>query len=106
MTSCIYRIINKINDRFYIGSATDFAKRKGNHLHDLRKGKHKNKRLQRDITTHGISTIVFEIIECCNLKKLLKREQYYINTMKPYYNICPVAGSSAGRKKESYEQEI
>lgn len=37
--------------------------------------------------------------ECEPIKEvLLAREQYYIDTLKPEYNICPVAGSRLGSK--------
>ena len=33
----------------------------------------------------------------CDKKSVIEREQYYIDLFKPYYNICPIAGSSLGR---------
>jgi group I intron endonuclease len=37
-----------------------------------------------------------EILEYCDSKDLIKREQYYINLLKPKYNIMKIAGSRLG----------
>ena len=38
-----------------------------------------------------------EILEYNEKAKILEREQYYLDRLKPTYNICKVAGSSLGR---------
>ena len=38
-----------------------------------------------------------EILEYNEKAKILEREQYYLDILKPTYNICKVAGSSLGR---------
>ena len=43
MKSGIYKITNKINGKFYIGSAIDFIKRKKEHIYWLKKNNHHNK---------------------------------------------------------------
>lgn len=47
----------------------------------------------------AIQTLVAlpEILEYCDAKECLDREDYYFNKFKPNYNICPKAGSSFGR---------
>ena len=42
----IYRITNMANGKYYIGSAESFARREWQHKYDLRRGVHKNPRLQ------------------------------------------------------------
>lgn len=37
-----------------------------------------------------------EILEYCDKELVVEREQYYINTLKPRYNILNIAGSSLG----------
>jgi group I intron endonuclease len=37
-----------------------------------------------------------EILEYCDSKDLIKREQYYIDLLKPEYNILKIAGSRFG----------
>jgi hypothetical protein len=59
----IYRITNMANGKYYIGSAESFARREWQHKYDLRKGIHKNPRLQAAWNKHGADMFVFEIIE-------------------------------------------
>ena len=47
---------------------------------------------------HGHINFSLEILEYCEQSSLLIREQYYLDLLKPEYNICKVAGSSLGRK--------
>jgi hypothetical protein len=39
-----------------------------------------------------------EIIEYCDPTIIIEREQYYLDNLRPEYNILKVAGSSYGRK--------
>ena len=59
----IYRITNMANGKYYIGSAESFARREWQHKYDLRKGIHKNPRLQAAWNKYGADMFVFEIIE-------------------------------------------
>src|SRR5579871_5079819 len=49
------------------------------------------------IQKHSHSKFTLEIIEYCESNYLIKREQYYIDLLKPEYNILKIAGSSFGR---------
>ena len=49
------------------------------------------------ILKYGHSKFILEILEYCDSKDLIKREQYYIDLLKPEYNILKIAGSSFGR---------
>jgi group I intron endonuclease len=54
MATCgIYRIINKINDKFYIGSSDNIERRFSRHLLDLKKNKHDNQHLQNAWNKYG-----------------------------------------------------
>lgn len=101
----IYKICSIVKPGLiYIGSAINFKNRKSGHLKDLKKGIHKNSKLQNHYNKYGIDDFYFEIIEELNIKELtLKREQFYIDKLKPFFNICPIAGSMLGFKhtKES-----
>lgn len=59
----IYRITNMANSHFYIGSADSFARREWQHKYDLRRGAHKNPRLQAAWNKYGEEMFVFEILE-------------------------------------------
>lgn len=59
----IYRITNMANGKYYIGSADSFARREWQHKYDLKRGVHKNPRLQAAWDKYGADMFVFEIIE-------------------------------------------
>ena len=99
MSSGIYKIANKLNDNFYIGSAIDIKQRFRNHVSQLKHTKHPNIILQRIINKYGFDVLFFEIIEYVeNKNNLIIREQYYIDNLNPKYNICKTAGSRLGTK--------
>jgi len=91
--SGIYKIINKINSNFYIGSSTDIKSRWYRHKFDLMRGVHPNKHLQNSINKYGIENFNFIIEkEILNPILLLEEEQKLLDThfRKKYcYNINP-----------------
>jgi hypothetical protein len=54
------------------------------------------------IIKYGYSNFSLDILEYCKPNELISREQYYIDTLNPEYNILKTAGSRLG-KKLSYE---
>jgi group I intron endonuclease len=99
--SGIYEIVNAVNGKRYIGSATRFAGRWSVHRAYLRSGKSSCSLLQKAWNKYGEDKFIFRILETINDKSLLiEREQYYIDTLKPEYNATQVAGhnSMLGRK--------
>lgn len=103
--SGIYIIKTKINNRFYIGSAINLYNRKHTHLTHLKQKKHCNAKLQRFVNKHGIENIYFECVELCEKENLIKREQFYIDTLNPFYNIAKKAGSTLGTKITKEQSE-
>lgn len=93
----IYKIENIVNNKIYIGSCSNFNVRKGSHLCLLRQGEHHSIKLQRSFDKYGEINFIITLIEKCEKENLISREQYYIDTLKPFYNICLVAGSTKGR---------
>lgn len=87
MKSGIYRILNINNGDFYIGSSKNLEKRWMIHKSKLKTGKHINCILQRSWNKYGEKTFTFEIIELCNSDNLFEREQFYLDNLKPKYNI-------------------
>lgn len=63
MARGIYKIINVINNKFYVGSAVNFAERKRKHWWMLRKGTHANKHLQAAWDKYGEQAFAFVIVE-------------------------------------------
>ena len=95
----IYKITNPVNSQFYIGSASNnFRKRFLQHRRLLDLNKNPCKYLQRIYNKNKNVNFTFEILEVCENKNCIKKEQYYIDTLKPKYNLCKIAGSSLGRK--------
>lgn len=101
MKTGIYKITNITNGQCYIGSCAHkdgFPLRWRNHLRSLRHNKHHSIILQRAWNKYGASNFKFEIVEICEPIKCIDREQYYLDTIHPEYNVLKVAGSSLGRK--------
>ena len=63
MARGIYKIINVVNNKFYVGSAVDFTVRKRKHWWQLRRGTHGNKHLQASWQKYGESAFTFVIVE-------------------------------------------
>ena len=76
MKSGIYRIVNKVNGKYYIGSSIDIEKRYKRHINELRQGKHHSILLQRAYNKYGEVEFELEILEIINDANLVKvREQ-------------------------------
>lgn len=63
MTRGIYKIINVINNKFYVGSAVDLKRRKTRHFSELRNNKHPNGHLQNAWIKYGEQAFVFVVVE-------------------------------------------
>lgn len=90
-----------LKGRIYVGSSNDIDKRRNKHFNDLRKIKHCNKKLQDYFKKYGESGFSFSVIDLCDDSELLSREQYFIDTLKPWYNVNLIAAkppSPLGRK--------
>lgn len=85
--SGVYKLKNLITGKFYIGSSRSLAKRRGSHRYSLKNGIKNNLRMTEDYNKHGLDSFEFEVIEYCEVDKLLEREQYYFELLKPTYNI-------------------
>lgn len=97
----VYKIYSLIDDsRFYIGSSKkDGSVRKSRHYSDLKYNKHVNQKMQNYFNKYGLENFVFEIIENdIDLGKEIEREQFYIDTLKPTFNIRLLANSNLGLK--------
>lgn len=63
MARGIYKIINIVNNKFYVGSAVDLKRRKTRHFSELRTGKHNNRHLQAAWDKYGEQAFVFVVVE-------------------------------------------
>lgn len=105
MVAGVYKIVNLLNGHFYIGSSKDISQRFSDHKSDLRNLKHRNRHLENAWHKYGAENFQFEIVEeTLNEKEiLLEREQYYLDTLKPEYNISKTADAPTRGMKQSPE---
>lgn len=91
---------NKVTGDTYIGSAVNLSRRFREYfsLNFLNKEVLKNKSIvYRALLKYGYINFSLEILEFTDKSSVIEREQFYLDTLKPSYNICKVAGSSYGR---------
>lgn len=95
----IYRWVNKVNGNSYVGSSENLTDRFrkyysfGNISLELLKGK---SLIYSAILKHGLKNFQIEILEYCAAENAISREQYYLDLLKPKYNILTTAGSRLG----------
>lgn len=106
--SGIYKILNLINSKVYVGSSVNIEDRWSRHRGDLIKGKSCSPKLQNSYNKHGVENFEFIILEECDIDKLIEREQYYIDLYNSYnegYNCCPTAGNTIGFSQSEKTRE-
>ena len=86
MNSGIYKILNKTNNKVYIGSSVNLKSREYKHFWMLNNNTHDNQFLQNSFNRNGLENFVFEVLENCDLDLLIERENYYINNYKSNNN--------------------
>lgn len=101
LRSGIYLWQNNINSNYYIGSAKDLWDRLRKYFYKehLNRPEHKNLPILSVLKKYGhdnFSLHIVEYVEPFDKTKLLDREQYYLDLLKPYYNVLEKAGSSQG----------
>lgn len=108
IVSGIYAIRNKKNGKMYIGSAVHLGSRWVHHRSHLNLGNHHNIHLQNSWNKNGEEFFEFLILELVEDKNyLISKEQEYVNSIRPEYNISPTAGSALGMKlSESARNKI
>lgn len=104
MAAGVYKITNGANGKFYIGSSSNTVARFCSHRSLLNKGTHPNLKLQNAWNKYGPSSFTFETIEKC--ENVIEREQYWIDTLKPWYNIRTIAESNQGIKIKVSQKRI
>lgn len=98
--SCIYRWINIITGKSYIGSAKCLSNRLNTYYstNKLKKSLERGScAIHSALLKYGYDKFKLEILEYCEVDVLISREQYYLDILKPEYNICKIAGSTLGK---------
>lgn len=115
MNGIIYVIKNSSNGKLYVGSTSRPKKRKYEHFYFLKLNKHPNRYLQFAYNgmPDNFSFIELEFLKNTNEKKLLEREQYWMDYYKSYedqygYNLNPIAenGNHVGGWKHTEEWKL
>lgn len=97
----IYKILNSIDDRVYIGSTVNLNKRWSEHKRDLSKNRHQNIHLQNFVNKYGLNALIFEILEETNNSNLLVREQYHMDNTINKFNIALNSSAPMLNKKHT-----
>lgn len=93
----LYRWVNNLNKKTYVGSAVNLAKRMRSYYSeaDLKR----NSRPIKDaLLKYGHKNFTLEILEYCTKVELIEREQFYLDLLAPEYNILKYAYSVLGFK--------
>lgn len=98
LNSGVYGIFSKIDDRVYIGSATNFDLRKKTHFDKLKSNVHINRPLQNFVNKHGIENVEFKVLVKCPSEYCIKLEQFFLDSFENKFNIRLVAESNFGLK--------
>lgn len=97
----IYRWTNIKTNKVYIGSSVNLYNRLKNYLSfSFLKNKTKKGKsiIYNSLLKNNYCNFNLDILEYCHKKNLIEREQFYLDLLKPQYNICKIAGSSKGYK--------
>jgi group I intron endonuclease len=100
----VYKIVNQINNKFYIGSSNNIFLRWKKHILALKKSYHHNTHLQRAWDKYGKDNFYFTIVEEC--ESILIREQHFLDTLKPQYNIAKKATGSDNFTNNPNKEQI
>ncbi len=95
----VYKIQSKVKpERIYIGSTFDLRGRWASHMSELRHNRHHSIKLQNHFNKYGENDLIFSMILECEEESVINIEQYFIDALNPYFNICKVAGNCKGVK--------
>ncbi len=92
----VYQITCRPNGRVYVGSSVQIYVRWAEHRRRLRRGDHHSRRMQGAWDKYGEESFRFSVLEECPKDQLEKREQFYLDSLKPAFNvITDIAGRSS-----------
>lgn len=94
----VYCWINNINDKLYVGSSTNLRTRFYKY-YSIKNLSEKRTPIHNALLKYGYSNFSLVILEYTSENENpIKKEQYYLDLLKPEYNILETAGSSLGYK--------
>lgn len=95
--SGIYCISNLINGKKYVGSSVDLQRRFKQYLNIKHLEICKYMPICRALLKYGYPNFKFEILKYCSPAQRIKWEQFYLDLLKPSYNILQIAVGSTCR---------
>jgi group I intron endonuclease len=106
--SGIYCIHSKCKPKKkYIGSSVNIYERWETHLSHLRNKSHCNPKLQKHYDKYGETDLFFTVILTCDRYELNDIEQFFIDSLNPYFNVSKIANNKMGlRKPHSFRVSI
>lgn len=105
----VYRWLNMVTGKSYVGSSAHISQRKRGHITRLTSNRHDNIKLQRAWNKYGASSFEFEMLTFCEEKDLLWQEQLAINAFDAVacgYNISPMSSSPMRGRKHSDKTKL
>ena len=93
----IYRWVNIFNNNTYVGSGLNLSKRIGDYFKKSELIRNKSP-IHTALLKYGYVSFNLEILEYCDPSNLIEREQYYLDLLKPKYNILTQSYSLQGYK--------
>lgn len=99
--SGIYRLNNLVNGKCYVGSSKGLSNRLRAYYSTSNIKRIVSKEssiIYSAILKYGHKNFSLDILEYCEISVLIKKEQYYIDYLKPEYNILNIANSRLGHK--------
>ena len=104
----IYKIINKVNGKLYIGQSIDIKDRWEQHRYKAFNSKEVayNSAIHQAFRKYGMEAFEFEVIEECLKEELDEKERYWIafyNSLSPNgYNITPGGQKGKASKRATH----
>ena len=100
--SGVYKITNNITGDFYIGSSKNIEKRWVDHKCHSTHKQYLNVKLYKAMAKYGRDNFTIEVIE--ETTDFHNREQYWIDKLKPSYNVRRAKGSDKDSIRQYYKE--
>lgn len=98
----VYLIRHIPTDRCYVGSSISIERRWREHRRLMKSGTHPSKHLMHAYRLYGPREFEFRVLEECDVSMeaiRIERENHWIQTLNPCFNVAPVAGSVLGLRR-------
>ncbi|MEG0908966.1 MAG: GIY-YIG nuclease family protein [Bacilli bacterium] len=104
----IYKIVNKLNDKTYIGETSKSLSKRFNDHRNYSIRKDRKGKLYDAMNLYGLENFYIELIEECSYEERHDREEYWItkyDSFKNGYNSAPRQYCTSLGKKKTQEQK-